>query len=70
MKIGAQLFTVRDFCKNTEELARTLQKIAEIGYKYVQVSGTCAYDAAWLKRELDANGLTCVLTHIPQKRLL
>lgn len=70
MRIGAQLFTVRDFCKNTDDFAKTLAKIAEIGYKYVQVSGTCAYDAAWLRDELQKNGMQCTLTHIPTKRLL
>ncbi len=70
MRIGAQLFTVRDFCKNTDDFAKTLERIAEIGYKYVQVSGTCAYDANWLAEELEKNGLKCILTHIPSKRLI
>lgn len=69
MKIGAQLFTVHDFCKSTSEFAETLKKIADIGYTTVQVSGTCDYDAAWLKAELDKNGLECVLTHIPSDRI-
>lgn len=70
MEIGAQLYTVRDFCKTTEDFSQTLKKISDIGYKNVQVSGTCDYDPAWLKRELDKNGLRCVLTHIPQERLV
>ena len=45
MEIGAQLFTVRDFCKDLPALAETLRKIADIGYRHVQVSGTCAYEA-------------------------
>ncbi len=70
MNIGAQLYTVRDFCKNLEDLSLTLKKIADIGYRYVQVSGTCVYDALWLKEELDKCGLTCVVTHIPSKKLI
>ena len=70
MKIGAQLFTVRDFCKNTDDFAQTLSKIANIGYKYVQVSGTCAFEAEWLKKELAKNGLECALTHTPKDRLI
>ncbi len=65
MKIGAQLFTVRDYCQTPEALANTLKRIADIGYRYVQVSGVCEYDPQWLKDELDKNGLQCVLTHIP-----
>ncbi len=53
MKIGAQLFTVHDYTKTLEGLEESLKKISEIGFKYVQVSGTCDYDAAWLKETLD-----------------
>ncbi len=63
MEIGAQFYTLRQFCKTTEDLAETLKKVADIGYKTVQLSGVCAYDPAWMKAELDKNGLRCVLTH-------
>lgn len=69
MRIGAQLYTVRDACQNLKDLDTTLAKVADIGYRYVQVSGTCDYEAAWLKGRLDHYGLTCVLTHIPPERL-
>lgn len=70
MKIGAQLFTVREFCKTTDDLAKTLTRIADIGYKYVQVSGTCEFDAEWLKKQLDKNGLECAITHTPKDKLI
>ncbi len=70
MKIGAQLYTVRDFCKDLSGFSETLKKIADIGYEYVQVSGTCEYAPEWLKCELDKNGLKCVLTHTPADKLL
>ena len=63
MVIGAQLYTVRDFTKTPEAFAETLARVADIGYRTVQVSGTCPYEAEWLRAELDKNGLTCVLTH-------
>lgn len=69
MKIGAQLYTVRDFCKTPEDLAETLKKVADIGYEKVQVSGTCPYDASWLKERLDETGLECVLTHTSPDKL-
>ena len=69
MKIGAQLYTVRNFCSNLEDFAETLARVADIGYTTVQVSGTCKYPADWLKEQLDKNGLTCVLTHIPPAEL-
>lgn len=69
MKLGAQLYTLRDFCKNTEDFSETLKKVADMGYRSVQVSGTCAYDPDWLAEQLKSNGLTCDLTHIPLDRL-
>ena len=69
MKLGAQLFTVRAHCKTLEGFSESLKKVADIGYTTVQISGTCPYDAHWLKTELDKNGLKCVLTHTPPVRL-
>lgn len=69
VKIGAQLFTVRDFCRNLDDFAMTLKKIADIGYEYVQVSGTCEYEPEWLKEQLEANGLKCTLTHTPPQKI-
>lgn len=70
METGAQLYTVREFCKNTENFAETLKKIADIGYRNVQISGTCVYDPEWLRDQLAQNGLSCVLTHTPADQLL
>ncbi len=69
MEIGAQFYTVRQTCQNLEDFAVTLKKVADIGYRNVQISGTCPYPAEWLKEQLERNGLKCVLTHIPVPRL-
>ena len=69
MRIGAQMFTTRNSCQTLEGFADTLSRIADIGYEYVQVSGTCPFKAEWLKKELAKNGLHCVLTHTPVPRL-
>ena len=65
MKIGAQLFTAREYTKTLEDFGETLKKVADIGYTSVQVSGTCPYEPEWLKEQLGKNGLTCDLTHTP-----
>ena len=70
MQIGAQFFTVRNQCQTLDDFALTLKKVADIGYKTVQISGTCPYEAQWLREQLDKNGLQCVLTHIPVPRLV
>ena len=69
MEIGAQFYTVRQTCQNLPDFAETLKKVADIGYRNVQISGTCPFPAQWLKENLDRNGLKCVLTHTPVPRL-
>ena len=63
MEIGAQFYTLRNFCKTTDDLALTMRKVADIGYTTIQLSATCDFDAQWMKEQLAANGLTCVVTH-------
>lgn len=70
MQIGAQFYTVRNQCQTLEDFALTLRKVADIGYKTVQISGTCPYEAGWLREQLALNDLRCVLTHIPVPRLV
>lgn len=70
MRIGAQFYTLRDFCKTTEDFSETLKKVADIGYEYVQISGTCSYEAEWLRDELHKNGLSCVITHTPPAKII
>lgn len=69
MRIGAQMFTTRGTCQTLEGFSETLKRIADIGYEIVQVSGTCPFEAEWLKEQLAKNGLRCVLTHTPVPRL-
>ena len=61
MQIGAQFYTVREFCKDLNGLSESLKKVADIGYKTVQISGVCGYEAEWMKEELRKNGLTAML---------
>lgn len=69
MEIGAQLYTVKDRTQTPEGLAETLKMVADIGYKNVQLSATCPFEAEWMKEQLRMNGLKCVLTHTPVPRL-
>lgn len=70
MKLGAQLYTVREYCKDLNELSETLKKVADIGYKTVQMSGTCDYEAEWIKEELRKNGLESPLTHYDREKII
>jgi len=64
MKVGVQLYTLRDFTKTAKETAETLRKVKEMGYNYVQVSAVDEpKDVKELKKLLDDNGLIAVSTH-------
>ena len=69
MIIGAQFYTVREYCKTLEDFAETLKKVADIGYTTVQISGVCPYEPQWLKEQLTKTGLKCVITHNPMDRM-
>ncbi|MBO5070673.1 MAG: sugar phosphate isomerase/epimerase [Roseburia sp.] len=61
-KIGAQYYTLRDFCKTIEDFDETCRKVKEIGYKTVQISGT-PLGAAEMREVLDKYDLSVVTTH-------
>lgn len=62
MNIGAQLYTVRDKCKNNEDLRATFGELKKMGYTSVQVSGF-DYDAQTVRDIADEFGLHIGLTH-------
>lgn len=63
MQIGAQFYTIRQHCQTLDDLALSMQKVADIGYKHIQLSGVCAYEADWMAEQLKKTGLTCQITH-------
>ena len=69
VKIGAQLYTVREYMQTKRGLSATLKKIADMGYKYVQVSGTCKYSGRWMDKQLKKYGLICPLTHYDRNKI-
>lgn len=70
MQIGAQLYTLRDFCQNELDFGRTMEKVAQIGYKNVQLSALGPIDPKRIKAICDANGLKIVLTHNNEQKFL
>jgi sugar phosphate isomerase/epimerase len=69
MKIAAQLYNTRDYCKTPQDIEATLRRIKTIGFDVIQISGfgPCDPDllAGWVK-EL---GLEVCLTHSPWPRI-
>lgn len=70
LKLGAQMYTVREYMKNEDDFKRTMEKIAAIGYKYAQVSGIGAVSPQCIKDAAEANGIKVILTHTSPDRIL
>ena len=62
-QIGAQMYTLRDFCKTPADIAKTCEKLSKIGFGAVQASALGPIDPKELKKILDDNGLVCAATH-------
>lgn len=70
MQIGAQLFTLRTYLQTESDIRISLKKVAEMGYKVVQVSGLGKIDPHVLREICDENGLKIALTHNSAERIL
>lgn len=68
--VGAQLFTLRAFTQTPVEIRRTLQRVREIGYTAVQLSGLGPMDARELGQALRATDLSVAATHTAWTRFL
>ncbi len=66
MEIGAQLYTLKTYCQNEKDLARSLEKVAGMGYPCVQLSAIGPIAPERIKAICDDNGLKIVLTHTPE----
>lgn len=66
-RIAAQLYTVRELCTNPEDFRNTMKRLADIGFKAVQLSGVKdnAGSAKELKAVFDEFGLEVIGTHRP-----
>jgi sugar phosphate isomerase/epimerase len=68
--LAVQMYTIRDFVKTEKDLARSLERVKEIGYPAVQLSAIAAMNgdnpevnAQRARQLLDDNGLKCIATH-------
>lgn len=68
--IGAQLYTVRDFLKTPEDYAKSIQKVRDIGYTTVQLSGGCEMKAEQITEITKNTGMDFSATHIDYRKYL
>lgn len=68
-QIAAQLYTLRDFLKTPDDIARTLPRVAEIGYRAVQLSALGPIETGRLKQLCDDSGLEVCATHVSFDRM-
>lgn len=66
--LGAQLYTVREYAKTSEQLDDTLAKIKAMGYTTVQASAMWHLPVDEIAAISRSHGLKIVLTHIPYAR--
>lgn len=65
--IGIQLYTVRDLLENNFD--HTLQQVAAIGYKEVELAGLFDKSPKKVRETLDKLGLSAPSAHVPYDRL-
>ena len=70
IRIGAQLYSVRQHCKTPEDLAESMRKVADIGYSAVQLSGQGPMDPQDIARAAEQAGVEIAATHVKWQRLL
>lgn len=68
MKIGLQLYTVKECCHN--DFFTTLEHVAKMGYDGVEFAGYYGYSAKEIKDKLDELGLKVAGSHIQADLIL
>ena len=68
--VAAQLYTVRDFLNTPEEIRTSFQRIRQIGYEAVQLSGLGPISAADLNEIAAEFELKIIATHISYDRIV
>lgn len=61
VEYGLQMYSLRDITKN--DLKDSLEKVADMGYKYVEFAGFFNHSAEEVRAWLDEYGLICSGTH-------
>ncbi|MDR0455332.1 MAG: sugar phosphate isomerase/epimerase [Treponema sp.] len=69
MKIGVQLYTLRNYTQNPQDIEATLRKVKAMGFDMVQISGLGSCDIDQLAGWTQELGLEVCGTHSPWDRI-
>jgi sugar phosphate isomerase/epimerase len=69
-ELSAQLYTVYGFCQDEVGYRESLNKVAKIGYKSVQLSGGAPIKPNLLREMLDQAGLAAIASHESFERIV
>lgn len=69
-QVGVQLYTLREHLETPEDYQETLQKVAEIGYKSVQVAGPRPLSPSEIGLLCEEKGLVINATHEDSKLIM
>lgn len=69
-RIGLQLYSLREFETTEADFAATMKRVADIGYRTVQLSGVTNVDVRAIDRITRDHGLEIAATHVGWPRLL
>ena len=61
-QLAVTLYNLREYCKTESDLDRTLDKVCDIGFQAIQLSGV-SLDVQTVKKQLDKHNLYCCATH-------
>ena len=69
-QIGAQLYTIREHTKTVADIARSMERIRDIGYEAVQISAFGPADDREVAGIMQDCGLTVAATHVSWPALI
>ena len=69
IRLGAQLYTIRDFTRTPEDITKSLHKIKDLGFDDIQISGFGPMDPHALADLVNELGLYVCCTHSPFDRM-
>lgn len=69
-QIAAQLYTIRDWLKTPADVASSLSRVREIGYRAVELASLGPIETAEVRKILAGEGLVCASVHADANEIL